>query len=133
MAETTHADGKLQRAILANAAFSAFTGSLAAGPTDWFGGLIGTPHLGLLKLFGAALLLHAVCLIIIARLPQIRVWAKINFALIAPYPLLMLLAIGSGLVSTPIGKVIAAADGLIVGAIAFLILRALKKTATTHA
>ncbi len=75
---------------------------------------------GLLLLIGIGALILRHALIILALLPKVDTakLAKLNLSMIAPYPILMIVVVVTGMVSRPLGQGLALLDGLIVAGIA---------------
>ena len=57
---------------------------------------------------------------ILALLPKVDTakLAKLNFSMIAPYPIVMIVVVPTGLVSRPLGQGLALVDGLSIAGIA---------------
>ncbi len=106
--------------LLMNAAFSLATGLLLAAVPGTVGNWLGVSVDGWLRLFGAALITHAALLLWVnSRENQIPL-AKINLALIAPYPLLMIALVVFGLVERPLGRGLVLADGAVIAIVALI-------------
>lgn len=117
----------LSRAMLANAAFSAFTGILTAGPNLWISDVLGTPYSHILRIFGILLLCHTGILLAIVFLGQSARWVKLNLTLISAYPALVIIAILAGFVKGSTGVAVSLLDAMVVGLIAIWQFRALNK------
>ncbi len=102
--------------LRANAIFSLLSGIVLAAAPSTVGGWLGVDIDGWLRLFGLALLLHAVVLSVAARTEPVDRWAMINLVMISPYPLLMIVA-AIGFVDEPLGRVLVLADGLVIATI----------------
>ncbi len=118
-----------RNALAANAAFSLGTGLLLAIAPATVGGWLGVEVDGWLRLLGIALLGHAAMLAWAASQAETRKWAQLNLLAIAPYPVLMIGLVVTGLVSRPLGQGLVLADGVIVGAIAAMHWLGLRKAA----
>ncbi len=123
----------LRQALLDNAAFSLATGLPLSVLPGTVGGWLGVEINGWLRLLGLALLGHAVALVMAARLPEPTFMGRLNLAMIAPYPFLMIGLAATGVVDRPLGRALVLADGLIVGAIAVAHARALHQPAVSPA
>ena len=108
----------LQTAIRSNAVLSVMTGSLLAIAPGAVGEWLGLNLDGWLRALGIALLGHAAVLWWAAGRRSLDWWARMNLAVIAPYPLLMLGLVVTGLVDTGLGRALVLIDGLLVGALA---------------
>jgi hypothetical protein len=108
----------LRPALLANAGLSIATGLLmVAAPgtvSDWLGLNIA----GWIRVFGIVLLGHAALIPILLSRMELRRVALLNLAAIAPYPLIMIGLVASGLIERSLGQGLALIDGALVGAIA---------------
>ena len=107
---------ELRLPLIANAIFGIAVGLLLLlAPV---GGWLGVDIDGWLRVFGALILGHA--LMLLALLPKVDTakLAKLNLSMIAPYPILMIVVVVTGLVSRPLGQGLVLVDGLIVAGIA---------------
>ncbi len=109
----------LNRSLQLNAVFSFATGLALAAFPALIGDALGVSVDGWLRLLGLALLGHAVFLLWAAQRPKVKTWATLNVIAVAPYPLLMIGLVATGLVERGTGQALILADGAIVGAIAF--------------
>ena len=116
-------------ALGANAVFSLFTGTLLAVAPATVGRWLGVEIDGWLRALGLGLIGHAVALAWAARRPDPLPWARLNVLVIAPYPLLMIGAVATGLIERSLGQGLALADGAIVGFIAVVHGLALRRQA----
>lgn len=105
----------LAAALRTNAAFSFATGLLLALAPETAGDWLGVSIDGWLRTLGLALLGHGALLVWASQQATIVNWAKLNVAMIAPYPVLMVGLVVSGLVDTGIGRGLVLLDGTIVG------------------
>lgn len=121
----------LRFALNANAVFSILTGLPLTFATSASANVLGfQPELAL-KLLGLGLLLHAIVLFWAQKHDAVLKWARMNVAVIAPYPFLILGLIATGQISGALGSAFAGADGLIVGLIAIWQFRAIGARAAT--
>jgi len=123
----------LRPALVLNALFSFATGALLTIVPDSVGAWLGVEIDGWLRALGIGLLLHGVTLVWVAARVDAPRWAPLNIAMIAPYPLVMIGLVVTGTIPRDLGKVLAAADGVIVGAIALAQWRGLRNvSASAH-
>lgn len=101
-----------------NALLSFATGSLFTIAPATVGGWLGVSIDGWLRLFGVALLGHAAVLAWAGSRDTIVGWLTLNLATIAPYPLLMIGLVVSGLVERPLGQALVLIDGALVATVA---------------
>ncbi len=122
----------LRTAMAANAVFSLATGlQLVVAPSsvgDWLGVEID----GWLRLLGVALIGHAPILAFAISRPDPRPLGKLNLAMIAPYPLMMIGLVVSGIVEPAAGQALVLADGAIVGVFGVGHALGLRRTAATE-
>ncbi len=109
----------LRGALRLNAAFSAATGGLLTALPGTVGDWLDVSIDGWLRLLGLTLIGHAAMLGWASLQPSIGSWAKVNIAVISPYPLIMIGLVVFGAVGSPLGVVLLLTDGVIVGALAF--------------
>lgn len=114
----TSAGGRL--GLRLNALLSFATGSLFTIAPATVGGWLGVSIDGWLRLFGVALLGHAAVLAWAASRDSIVGWLTLNLATIAPYPLLMIGLVISGLVERPLGQALVLIDGALVATVAVI-------------
>lgn len=81
---------------------------------DWLG--FSAP--GWLRLVGLGLIGHAAILFWAARRPDPAPWARLNLLAIAPYPLLMIGLVATGVIDRQLGQGLALIDGAIIAGIA---------------
>ena len=112
--------------LLLNAAFSVASGVLLAAAPGTVGGWLGVSVDGWLRLFGVALIAHAALLLWVNNLADPIPLTRVNLAMIAPYPLLMIGLVVSGLVERPLGQALVLADGAAIAVFAFLQWRAVR-------
>lgn len=105
----------LNLSLTANAAFSALSGLLLTFFASPIGGWLGVSIDGWLRLLGLVLLGHSAILTWVLTQADNTRWAKLNLAAIAPYPLIMLGLVASGVVEPAAGQALVLGDGLIVG------------------
>jgi len=105
-------------ALRVNALFSTLTGLLLAVAPSIVGEWLGVEIDGWLRLLGVGLVGHAVALGVAAGQSDVLRWGRINLALIAPYPAMLIVVLLAGLVSTGAGRTLLILDAAIVGAIA---------------
>ncbi len=120
----------VRRAMTANAVFSLITGLLLALAPATVGGWLDVEVDNWLRVLGIALIGHFAILALLARRPDPRPWARLNLLMIAPYPLLMILLVATGLVARPLGQVLVLADGVVVGLVAVAHWVALREAST---
>ena len=102
-------------ALRLNAAFSLLTGSLLSIAPSTVGDWLGVSIDGWLRLLGLGLLSHGVALFWVAAQRNVYTWTKINLAMVAPYPLLMVGLVATGLIDRQLGQALAIIDGAVVG------------------
>lgn len=119
----------LTNALRSNTAFSFATGILLALVPGTVGDWLGVSIDGWLRLLGLSLLGHAALLGWASQQTPVAPWAKLNLAAIAPYPLIMVAIVATGLVDTTAGLVLLLLDGAIVGLIAVAHWAGLRPTA----
>ena len=109
---------ELRLPLMVNAGFSLASGLLFLLAPGVVGGWLGVDIDGWLRVFGALLIGHG--LMLGAAIPKINTakLAKLNLAMIAPYPILMIVVVVTGMVSRPLGQGLALVDGLIIAGIA---------------
>jgi len=117
---------ELRLPLIANAIVGIASGLLFLIAPGVVGGWLGVDIDGWLRVFGALILGHA--LMILALLPRVDTakLAKLNLSLIAPYPILMIVVVVTGMVSRPLGQGLALVDGLIIAAISVWHFKGLK-------
>lgn len=108
----------LPTALRANAALSFATGALLAVAPSAVGGWLGVSIDGWLRLLGVALIAHGALLVWASQQEEIVSWVKLNLAVIAPYPLMMIGLVVTGLVDTSVGRSLVLLDGALVGLLA---------------
>lgn len=111
-------DKALRTPLIANAVFSFLSGLLISLAPGTVGSWLGVDIDGWLRLFGIALIGHAVLIAVGLRRLETPLLAKVNLAMIAPYPLLMVGLVVTGLISRNLGQVLALLDGAIIALIA---------------
>ncbi len=109
----------LPASLRLNAAFSIATGLLLTAAPSTVGNWLDVAIAGWLRVLGMVLIGHAALLIWASRQPSVKTWARLNVAAIAPYPLIMIGLIATGLVSSSLGRTLVLFDGTIVAAIGF--------------
>lgn len=107
----------LQVALSSNAGFSAASGLVLAVLPGAIGDAIGVGSSWLLRIFGLALLGHAIALCTAIPQAAIERWAKLNLWMIAPYPFAMLL-VAATIVDGGSGRALVLADGTAIALIA---------------
>lgn len=117
----------LRPALLMNAGFSMLTGLLLAIAPGTVGDWLGVSIDGWLRLIGVALIGHAALITLLLPRMELRSLAKLNFAAIAGYPMLMLGLVLTGLIDRGLGQALAIADGAVVAGIATLLAQGLWK------
>lgn len=115
--------------LLVNAAFSLASGALIGLVPGTVGGWLGVDIDGWLRLVGLALFGHGVMLLGAVRQPDVAKWAKLNLMAIAPYPLLMIVLVATGLIDRPLGQVLALVDGAAIAVIAGWLGKSLREPA----
>lgn len=108
----------LPKTLLANAALSFVTGLLLSVAPGTVGDWLGVSIDGWLRLLGLALLGHGAVLVWAASREPVAPLAKLNFAMIAPYPLMMIGVVVAGLVDSSGGRALVLLDGTLVGLLA---------------
>ena len=124
-------DKQLRAALTANCALSFTTGLILAVAPATVAGWLDVDIAGWLRLLGVALIGHGVLLVWAARRPDPVPLGKLNFAAIAPYPLLLVVVILTGLVDRPLGQLLLALDASAVAMIALWHLFALRGAPAT--
>lgn len=109
-----------------NGLFSFASGLLLALRPDTVNGWLGIDVPTVLRLFGLALIGHALFVFWGASRPNPRPFIMLNLAAIAPYPVLMGALLAGGIVETSLGRLLVAADGIIIGVIAAMHWRTLQ-------
>ena len=123
---------QLRPALVFNAGFSLLSGLLFLLAPGTVGGWLGIDSDGWLRLFGAVLLSHAAILAVLLPRLELRQVALLNLAAIAPYPLLMIVLVVTGVVARGLGQALALADGAIIGAVAIVLGLGLQKPVGTR-
>lgn len=113
MHENTDVD-ILRFGLAANAIGSLGTGALLALAPDTVGGWLGVDASLVLRLFGLALLGHFALLVYAARHPRPESLGKLNLVAIAPYPVIMIALVATGVIDRDLGQGLALADGALV-------------------
>lgn len=108
----------LEFALRLNAALSFATGFALALAPRTVGGWLDVSIDGWLRLLGIALIAHGALLTWATWQRTITSWAKLNVAAIAPYPLIMVGIVVTGLVSGALGQWLLLTDGVLVGLLA---------------
>ena len=97
-----------------NAALSLILGALLAIAPGTVGGWLGVSVDGWLRILGLTLIAHAILLgWMVTKLDGQRA-LRLNLALIGGYPLLMLVVVSVGWVSTGIGRALVLADAAVI-------------------
>lgn len=107
----------LQRPLRFNAIFSLASGILLTAAPSQVNDWLGVDAVAITRLFGVALLGHAVLLLWGAAQPNPQPFVFINLIAIAPYPLAMIALVTSGMVEGTLGQTLVLADGAIIAAI----------------
>lgn len=108
----------LSLSLRLNAAFSFATGFILAVVPATVGSWLDLSIDGWLRVLGFSLIGHAGILLWASRHDAIAKWAKLNLALVSPYPLLMVAIVASGVVKPTMGQALLLADGVVVGLLA---------------
>lgn len=116
----------LKVALAGNGAFSLMTGVLLAAVPATVGDWLGVSIDGWLRALGLALLVHGVVLLWVARRPDPFALGRLNLAMIAPYPVMMIVLAATSLVEPSLGKALVLGDGFVVGVLAVMHAIALK-------
>lgn len=104
--------------LIVNALLSLACGLVLTLAPGTVGGRLDVTIDGWLRLIGIGLIGHTILIAAgLARLEVASV-AKLNLAMIGPYPLLMIAVVATGLVERPAGQAIVLIDGAAVGALA---------------
>ena len=114
-------------ALFSNALLSAAVGLLLALGGSSVSSWLGLSIAGWLQLLGVALVGHAIALVLAAARRDRSRWARVNLALIAPYPLLMIALVAFGVVTRPLGVALVLLDAAAVGVMAYLHLSGLRQ------
>ena len=122
----------LKTALVGNGLFSLMTGALLAIAPATVGDWLGVSIDGWLRALGLALLAHGVVLLWAAQRPDPTGWGRLNLAMIAPYPVMMIVLAVTSLVEPSGGKVLVLADGLVVGVFAVMHALALRPASGTR-
>lgn len=117
---------QIQLSLQTNGAFSFASGLLFTLRADMVNGWLGLEVPTVLRLFGILLLAHAGLTFWGASRPNPRPFALVNLLAIAPYPVLMASLLAGGIVETSTGRLLVAADGIIIAVIALMHWRALQ-------
>ena len=125
-------NNKLRLPLIDNAIFGIASGLLFLIAPGVVGGWLDVDIDGWLRVIGALILGHG--LMILALLPKVDTakLAKLNLSMIAPYPLLMILVVVTGMVSRPLGQGLALVDGLIIAGIAAWHFKGLTSEPSAH-
>jgi hypothetical protein len=118
----------LRPTLLFNAGFSVLSGLLFLIAPGTVGGWLGIESSGWIRLAGLVLVGHAALIAALLPRMQIERVALLNLAAIAPYPLLMVSLVVTGLVDLDLGQVLALADGAIIAAVAVVLALGLRST-----
>lgn len=116
----------LKLGLGANALFSLATGLLLAIAPATVGSWLGVEIDGWLRLFGIALVGHFFLLAAILAGSLPLTLAKLNLAMVAPYPLLLVGLIFGGVIDRTLGQGLALVDAAVVGFSALLQFRGLR-------
>ena len=114
-----------------NAALSFATGTLLTVAPATVGGWLDVSIDGWLRALGVALLGHAAILAWVTTQTRLEGWLKLNLAVIAPYPLMMI-GLAATVVDPPAGRALVLLDGALVGALAVMQARGLIGGAEQH-
>ena len=117
----------LRPTLLFNAGFSVLSGLLFLVAPGTVGGWLGIESSGWIRLAGLVLVGHAALIAALLPRMQIERVALLNLAAIAPYPLLMVALVVTGVVDRDLGQVLALADGAIIAAVAAVLAIGLQK------
>ena len=121
----------LRTALATNAGFSAASGLVLTVMPGEVAGAVDIDAAWLLRGFGIALLGHAAILFLVLRGDRIERWAKLNLAMIAPYPVAMLV-VAASIAGEGSGRVLVLADGAAIALIAAMLAAGLR-TSTSAA
>lgn len=103
-----------------NGLLSLATGTLLTAAPGRVGDWLGVSIDGWLRALGVALLGHALVLAWVGTRERLDGWLRLNLAVIAPYPLMMIGLVVTGLVDRPLGQALVLLDGALVGALAVM-------------
>lgn len=120
----------LESALRINAALSVATGLALGLAPSTVGGWLDVSIPGWLRLLGITLIAHGAMLVWASAQPALAFWAKLNIAAIAPYPLIMIALVVTGLVGSTLGRGLVLLDGAIVGLFAIAQWRGLRAETT---
>ncbi len=118
----------LRPTLVFNASFSLLSGLLFLVAPGTVGGWLGIESSGWIRLAGLVLVGHAALIAALLPRMQIERVALLNLVAIAPYPLLMVALVGTGVIDRNLGQVLALADGAIIGAVAVVLAIGLRNT-----
>jgi len=119
-------DTKLRLPLIINAVISFGSGVLLLAAPGIVGGWLAVDIDGWLRVIGAVLIAHGLMLGAGLSKMDMTTLAKLNLAMIAPYPVLMVVIVVTGLVSRPLGQGLVLLDGAIIAGIAAWHLRWLR-------
>lgn len=122
----------LRVALVANAVFSFASGLLLLVAPGTVGGWLGVTIDGWLRLAGLVLLGHGALIVALLPRMQLQKIARLNLLAIAPYPILMIVLVATGMISRTLGQVLALVDGAAIAAIAAVLARGLRGPTLTR-
>lgn len=104
--------------LLFNAGFSLASGLLLLLAPGTVGGWLGIDSPGWLRLAGLVLLGHGALLLGLLPRLGLRTVAVLNLMAVAPYPLLMIVLVATGVIDRTLGQALALIDGAIIAGVA---------------
>ena len=118
-AHGTTDDSLMRVGVTVNAVLSLAVGSAFLIGASAIGEALGIEIDGWIRLFGVALIGHALILAWVRQAQDPVPWTRLNLAMVAPYPLLMI-AVAAAVIEPSGGKVLVLVDGILVGTAALV-------------
>ena len=126
-AHGTRDDSLMRVGVTVNAVLSLAVGSAFLIGASAIGEALGIEIDGWIRLFGVALIGHALILAWVRQAQDPVPWTRLNLAMVAPYPLLMI-ALAAAVIEPTGGKVLVLVDGTLVGTAALVQYLGLRRT-----
>ena len=126
-AHGTPDDSLMRVGVTVNAVLSLAVGSAFLIGASAIGEALGIEIDGWIRLFGVALIGHALILAWVRQAQDPVPWTRLNLAMVAPYPLLMI-ALAAAVIEPTGGKVLVLVDGTLVGTAALVQYLGLRRT-----
>ena len=126
-AHGTTDDSLMRVGVTVNAVLSLAVGSAFLIGASAIGEALGIEIDGWIRLFGVALIGHALILAWVRQAQDPVPWTRLNLAMVAPYPLLMI-ALAAAVIEPTGGKVLVLVDGTLVGTAALVQYLGLRRT-----